>query len=201
MGLLVGSKNAQRFFNLLSRVYDRINPYIYTAEMRDTLLKDVEGEHVLDVGVGTGYTTKHLNGAVGIDLSKEMLLRAKPSYRGSLVLGDATRAPFKPRSFSTIICAGSLYYFNHPVEAVRGFRELLRDGGVVLTITPSWSVLRLFVHIFKKKDLQEIFRNASLKLEKLQNMRGIAYYCKAKKINRIGKSQSEQHLSKPGLNP
>lgn len=183
MGLFIGPLRARCFFDFLSRVYDRINPYIYTAGMRDTLLKDVEGERVLDVGVGTGYTTKHLRGAVGIDLSREMLLRAKPSYRGSLVLGDAARAPFKPRSFSTIICAGSLYYFNHPLEAVKGFRELLRDDGVILTITPSWSVLRVFVHIFKKKDLRRIFREAGLKLEKLQDMRGIAYYCKARLIS------------------
>jgi demethylmenaquinone methyltransferase/2-methoxy-6-polyprenyl-1,4-benzoquinol methylase len=181
MGIFVGSKNAQRFFNLLSRVYDWINPLIYTAEMRETLLKDIKGERVLDVGVGTGYTTKHMDKAVGIDLSKEMLIRAKPGYRGSLVLGDASRAPFKPQSFDAVICAGSLYYFKSPVDAVKGFRELLRGGGEVLTITPSWRVLGIFVHIFKKKDLQEIFRDAGMHLEKLENMRGIAYYCKARK--------------------
>jgi demethylmenaquinone methyltransferase/2-methoxy-6-polyprenyl-1,4-benzoquinol methylase len=181
MGLFVGSRNAQRFFNLLSRVYDWINPHIYTAEMRETLLKDIAGERVLDVGVGTGYTTKHLDKAVGIDLSKEMLLRAKPGYMGSLVLGDASRAPFKPQSFDAVICAGSLYYFNSPVGAVKGFRGLLRRGGTILTITPNWGILGIFVHIFKKRDLQEIFREAGMHLEKLQNMRGIAYYCKARR--------------------
>jgi demethylmenaquinone methyltransferase/2-methoxy-6-polyprenyl-1,4-benzoquinol methylase len=181
MGIFIGSKNAQRFFKRLSRIYDRINPYIYTAEMRETLLKDVEGEHVLDVGVGTGYTTKHLDKAVGIDLIKEMLLRAKPEYMGSLVLGDASKAPFKPQSFDAVICAGSLYYFNSPIGAVKGFRGLLRKGGIILTITPNWRILGVFVHIFKKKDLQEIFRKADMHLEKLQNMRGIAYYCKARR--------------------
>lgn len=196
MGLLIGSAKARRFFNLLFRVYDRINPYIYTAQMRETLLRDVEGERVLDVGVGTGYTTKHLNGAVGIDLSKEMLLHAKPGYKGSLVLGDASRAPFKPRSFSTVICTGVLYYFSSPVDAVKGFRELLHDGGVILTITPSWSILRLFFHVFKKKDLQAIFHEACLKLEKLEAMRGIAYYCKARRSSE-GVSHSDRKLALP----
>lgn len=181
MGIFIGSKNARRFFNVLSRIYDQINPLIYTSGMRASLLKDVAGERVLDVGVGTGYTTKHLNRAVGIDLSREMLTRAKPGYKGSLVLGDASKAPFKPRSFDTVICAGSLYYFNSPIGAVKGFKELLSPGGVVLTITPSWRVLGIFVHIFKKRDLQEIFREAGMRLEKLESMRGIAYYCRARK--------------------
>jgi demethylmenaquinone methyltransferase/2-methoxy-6-polyprenyl-1,4-benzoquinol methylase len=181
MGLFIGPTRARRFFDLLSKVYDRINPLLYTSEMRETLLKDVQKGRVLDVGVGTGYTTKHLREAVGIDLSREMLLRAKPEYRGSLVIGDASRPPFKPQSFSTVISAGSLYYFNSPISAVRGFRKLLRRGGVVLTITPNWRVLSFFVHIFKEEDLRRIFREAELKLEKLQNMRGIAYYCRARK--------------------
>ncbi len=181
MGIFVGPARARRFFDFLSKVYDVINPFIYTADMRDTLLRDVEGGRVLDVGVGTGYTTKHMREAVGIDLSKEMLTRARESYKGSLVLGDASRPPFKPESFGTVISAGSLYYFNDPINAVRGFKKLLRDGGVVLTITPSWNVLRIFVHIFKEKDLRKIFKEAGLRLEKIQNMRGIAFYCKAMK--------------------
>ena len=57
----------------------------------------------------------------------------------------------------------------------------LRKGGMILTITPNWRILGVFVHIFKKKDLQEIFRKVDMHLEKLQNMRGIAYYCKARR--------------------
>lgn len=181
MGIFIGPARARLFFDFLSKVYDIINPLIYTADMRDTLLRDVEEGRVLDVGVGTGYTTKHMKEAVGIDLSKEMLTRAKEGYKGSLVLGDASRPPFKPGSFGTVISAGSLYYFNSPSDAVKGFRDLLRKGGVVLTITPNWSVLRLFVHIFKERDLRGIFREAGMQLEEIQNMRKIAYYCRARK--------------------
>lgn len=181
MGLFIGPARARLFFDFLSKVYDVINPFIYTSEMRDTLLQDVVNGRVLDVGVGTGYTTKHMKEAVGIDLSMEMLRRAKPHYKGSLVLGDASRPPFKPESFTTVISAGSLYYFKSPTEAVRGFKRLLKKGGVILTITPSWRILKLFVHIFSRDDLKEIFSQAGLKLEDIQRMRGIAYYCRARK--------------------
>jgi demethylmenaquinone methyltransferase/2-methoxy-6-polyprenyl-1,4-benzoquinol methylase len=181
MGLFVGPARARLFFDALSRFYDLINPLIYTADMRDDLLRDVENGRVLDVGVGTGYTTKHMDEAVGIDLSREMLARAKKDYRGCLVLGDAARPPFKPESFSTVISAGSLYYFPSPTEAVKEFKKLLRRGGVVLTITPSWSILRPLVHIFKEEDLRRIFREAGLRLEELRSMRRIAYYCRARK--------------------
>jgi|TARA_B100001971_G_scaffold187851_1_gene188810 demethylmenaquinone methyltransferase/2-methoxy-6-polyprenyl-1,4-benzoquinol methylase len=181
MGILIGSRNSQIFFKFLSYIYDRINPHIYTSDMRDTLLNDITGERLLDVGVGTGYTTKHLSYAVGIDLSRDMLQRAKSEYKGYLVLGDASSAPFKSNSFDTIICAGSLYYFNSPEAAVRGFKRLLKRDGTILTITPNWPILGIFVHIFKKIDLQRIFHDADMRLEKIQNMRGIAYYCKARR--------------------
>lgn len=178
----VGPKRTKFWYNFLSLIYDRINPYIYTNEMRSTLLREAEGGRILDVGVGTGYTTKHLSSAVGIDLNKKMLLRAKREYGGSLVLGDASKPPFKKNSFDAIISAGSLYYFEKPQEALKLFHSLLRKDGVFLSITPSWKILKIFVHVFSKKDLRELLSNANFKAEKIENMRTIAYFCKARKI-------------------
>lgn len=182
MGIWIGSKRTKFWYNFLSFVYDRINPLIYTEEMRSTLLREVEGKSILDIGVGTGYTTKHLSGAVGIDLNAKMLAHAKRSYSGSLILGDASKPPFKKNSFDTIISAGSLYYFEKPHDALRLFRSLLRENGVFLSITPSWKILKIFVHVFSKKDLQELFSSANFRVEKIENMRAIACFCKARKI-------------------
>ncbi|MFQ5975676.1 MAG: class I SAM-dependent methyltransferase [Candidatus Hydrothermarchaeales archaeon] len=182
MGFFIGQGHAKKWFEFLSSKYDFINPFIYTDRMREQLLAGVEGGRVLDVGVGTGYTTGHMEDAVGIDITWKMIRQAGPAYKGSLVLADASRPPFKERSFSTIISAGSLYYFPDPEKAVKGFNMLLKENGVLLTITPNWRILKFFVHIFSKKDLQELFENAGFKVEKITNQRRIAYFCKGKKL-------------------
>ncbi len=182
MGLWIGSKRTKFWYNFISLVYDRINPFIYTKEMRSTLLKEVEGKRILDIGVGTGYTTKHLSSAVGIDLNEKMLAQAKRSYKGSLVLGDASKPPFKAAQFDTITSAGSFYYFEKPQETLKLFHSLLRKNGVFLSITPSLRILKIFVHVFSKKDLQELFLNANFKPEKIEDMRAVAYFCKARKV-------------------
>lgn len=180
-GLFVGAKKVRAWFDFLSPIYNRINPLIYTQKMRSRLLREIEGERVLDVGVGTGYTTQHLEGAVGIDLNPNMLRQAVESYHGSLVLGDASHAPFKEQSFDTIISAGSLYYFANPLEAMRLFNGLLKPRGVFMSITPNLRALKLLVHIFSREDLERLFEGAGFEVEILENMRGIAYFCKGRK--------------------
>jgi len=106
--VLRNQRRAIIFYGFVSIIYDRLNPHIYTEGMRKMLIKEIEGEKILDVGVGTGYTSKDLKNAVGIDISQKMLSRAK-DYQGSLILADALHSPFKLESFDTIICFGSMF--------------------------------------------------------------------------------------------
>ncbi|MFQ6136512.1 MAG: class I SAM-dependent methyltransferase [Candidatus Hydrothermarchaeales archaeon] len=182
MGLFIGQEHAKKWFEFISSKYNFINPIVYTDKMRGRLLEEVEDGRVLDVGVGTGYTTGHMENAIGIDITEKMIEQANPGYRGALVLADATKLPFKDGSFTTIISAGSLYYLPDPEDTVKKFYNLLKENGVLLTITPNWRILRTFVHIFSKKDLKELFENAGFKVEKIENMRFIAYLCKGRKL-------------------
>ncbi len=178
--MLVGQKKANFMFNILAEFYDKINPKIYTKEMRARLLREIEGERILDVGVGTGYTTGTFEKAVGIDISLKMLRRAR--YKGKLILADCMHAPFKKEVFDTIISAGSLYYLPEPEKAVKIFYTLLKKNGVLLTITPSLKILKIFVHIFSFGDLKKMYENAGFQLEIIEKMRGIAYFCKGRKV-------------------
>lgn len=181
MGLFVGAKKTRWWFDLLSPTYNRINPLIYTRKMRSRLLREVEGERVLDVGVGTGYTTSNIKCAVGIDLNINMLRQAVGNYQGSLVLGDAFYAPFKRLSFDTIISAGSLHYFRDPSTVLRLFNTLLKPQGIFMSVTPRLRVLKPLVHIFSREDLRQLFEDAGFRVEFLENLRGIAYFCKGRK--------------------
>lgn len=184
-------KNQRRtkiFYDLASIIYDSINPHIYTKEMKETLIKEIEGERILDVGVGTGYTTKESEKAIGIDISKRMLSRAN-DYEGSLILADALYPPFRPGTFDTIISAGSLYYSPEPLEGLRIFHSLLKENGIVLYLGPNIKLLKFWVRVYNQAKLEELFRQSRFRIEKIMEVgRGkIAYFAKARKQReRIG---------------
>jgi ubiquinone/menaquinone biosynthesis C-methylase UbiE len=181
MGFFVGQKHAKSWFEFLSSNYNFINSLVYTSKMKNKLLSEVKDGLVLDVGVGTGYTTKELENAVGLDITWKMLKQAKSNYKGHLVLGDAVNPPFKEDTFSNIISAGSLYYFSDPEKALHGLYRLLKEDGVLLTITPSLKLLKPFFHIFSKEDMKKLFEKVGFQIEKIESLRWYAMLSKGKK--------------------
>lgn len=162
MRLLTGPGRPKRFFDRLAARYDRINARIYQCGWLDRVRSAIRGERVLDVGVGMGFTTNHLAGAVGIDLSREMLRRAR--YRGHLVQADFTGPPFRGTRFDTIVFAGSLYYLPSAAEGLRIAAELLGQGGRVVILSPATLLLSPFVPIFTEQDYREFMVRAGLRL-------------------------------------
>src|SRR5215510_10718759 len=70
---------------------------------------------ILDLGCGTGFFLAELEalhpGAVGLDISHEML-NVSDQYVPVVFLdtGNAEKLPFKPGSFDTVFCKGSLHH-------------------------------------------------------------------------------------------
>jgi ubiquinone/menaquinone biosynthesis C-methylase UbiE len=182
--ILNNQKRARFFYSFASLIYDFVNPLIYTKGMKKILIDEIEGDRILDVGVGTGYTTKELKNAVGIDISRGMLSKAKKNYRGFLVLADAMCPPFKPESFSTIISTGSLYYLPSPLEGLRIFHLLLKKQGVFLSITPNIRLLKLWVRVYCKTELEKLFNLSGFEIEKIIKIgwKEIAYFSKVRKV-------------------
>jgi len=148
MGVLEDKARARLFYKYLSRVYDRVNPFVWTEAMRDeavAMLDLAPDDRVLDVGCGTGFATEGLLEAVeavhGIDQSPHQLAQAYPKFgkRGPVRfhLGDAERLPFEDDAFDVVWSSGSIEYWPDPVATLRELRRVARPGGQVLVVGPN----------------------------------------------------------------
>jgi len=118
------------------------------------------GERVLDIGCGTGRTTRAAAGrapggaAVGIDLSAVMLdvARREADQAGltsvRFVHGDAQVHPFDAGSFDVAISRAGAMFFADPVQAFRNIgRALVPRGRLVLLVWQPVSANRWFSEI------------------------------------------------------
>ncbi|MFB6159980.1 MAG: methyltransferase domain-containing protein [Haloferacaceae archaeon] len=148
MGVLENKARARLFYKYLSKVYDRVNPFIWNEEMRAEALSLLDlhrDDRVLDVGCGTGFATGGLLGHVdevhALDQSVHQMERAfrKFGKRGPVRFyrGDAERLPFAADTFDVVWSSGSIEYWPNPVDALREFRRVVRPGGQVLVVGPN----------------------------------------------------------------
>jgi SAM-dependent methyltransferase len=99
------------------------------------------GEHVLDIGCGTGTTTLRLaqqvgpDGSVtGIDLSEPMLAVAERRARelGSharFIEGDVTDQPFEPKHFDLAVSQFGVMFFADPARSLANVFAATKEGG------------------------------------------------------------------------
>jgi ubiquinone/menaquinone biosynthesis C-methylase UbiE len=176
--LIRGAPWTRRFFDRLASRYDRINAKLYRPEWRTKVRSALRGK-VLDVGVGTGFTTEHLADAVGLDLSSEMLRRAR--YAGHLVRGNFLRPPFRADRFDTIVFAGSFYYLDDPLQAMRTSHALLKPGGRLVILSPASRWFAAIVSVYSERDYRELSTAAGLVLESYDRLNWAACLVIARK--------------------
>jgi SAM-dependent methyltransferase len=92
-----------------------------------------EGEHILDIGCGTGQLTAEIAGrgahVVGLDSSTNMLGQARQNYPGqSFVLADATNFRF-PEPFDAVFSNAALHWVRDAEAAVECIARALRPSG------------------------------------------------------------------------
>jgi len=115
-------------------------------------------EHVLDIGCGTGQTTRDAaraasaGSALGIDTSAPMIARARELAAAEhlenvrFVQDDAQLHPFPVKSCDVAISRFGTMFFADPVAAFRNIRSALKDSGrLVMMVWQShelneWSV-------------------------------------------------------------
>jgi demethylmenaquinone methyltransferase/2-methoxy-6-polyprenyl-1,4-benzoquinol methylase len=178
MGVLENKARARLFYKYLSKVYDRVNPFVWNEEMRTEAieLSGVEaGDRVLDVGCGTGFATEGLlevtEDLYGLDQSPHQLSRAFEKFgtRGPVQfhLGDAERLPFADDSFDAVWSSGSIEYWPDPVATLAEFRRVVKPGGPVLVVGPNYPESSVFGRLadaimlfYGEEEADRMFREA-----------------------------------------
>ena len=127
------------FFDQTASVYDSWagGQHGRVAARLVELAAPKKGEHVLDVGTGTGLVahlvaTKVRPGTViGIDLSDRMLsiARSKKSKNTQFVGMAAERLVFRPDTFDLVTMGEALAYLSDPNDALAEAQRVLRAGG------------------------------------------------------------------------
>ena len=146
MGVLEDKRRARIFYRYFSRIYDRINPIFYSDDMRRCVVDMAEvknGDFVLEVGCGTGFTTYEIANRVGeenivaVDLTPEQMMKAVERYpSASFFRGDAENLPFRDSTFDASISAGSIEYWPNPVRGIAEMARVTKEGGRVVILAP-----------------------------------------------------------------
>ena len=100
------------------------------------LLRPKPGEHILDLGCGTGHLTKTIHeqcgSVVGIDSSAAMIQSAKESFPGiEFYVQDATEFQ-RTTPFDAIFSNAALHWIHPPEKVIRCMHNNLVDGGRIV---------------------------------------------------------------------
>lgn len=146
-----------RFYEDLARDYDcrfnnpRLN-YMRSVE-KMVLLESLKPGMILDIGCGTGeqslFLAKRGYQVIGVDISREMLLKANESAKEgklkdnlSFVIASAEALPFRDKSFDGLISIFGV--FNHIPKAEHAFLEthrVLKSGAsAIFTVVNRWNL-------------------------------------------------------------
>ena len=155
-----------------------------------------EAKRVLDLGCGTGFFLAELEqqrpGAVGLDISHDMLLVSEKYVPGARVItADAETLPFADGSFDTIFCKGCLHHTRDHVGFLAKSRRALSEGGVMILSEPCndnflirWARIALYFFSpyfdlgdkgFKKEQLREMCEDAGFEVAEARRYGVLAY--------------------------
>ncbi|WP_013324447.1 class I SAM-dependent methyltransferase [Gloeothece verrucosa] len=132
-------------YNQMAQIYDqRWKNYISkTLSFLKNWAEISSDQVVLDLGCGTGEFERLLltenpeQKIIGIDISEEMLVKAKYKCQGypnvSFQQASVSSLPFNTHTFDVIVSASAFHYFEHPETAIQEIKRVLKpDGKVVI---------------------------------------------------------------------
>jgi len=136
--------------------YDRryqVNDYSGVEAALIGFAGEPAGQHVLEVGCGTGHWLRRLGDAgarvTGLDPSAQMLAHAKTQAPGAaLAQGSAERLPWANASFDRVFCINAFHHFPDKIAFLLEALRVLRPGGLMMTVglDPHTGVDRWYIY-------------------------------------------------------
>jgi ubiquinone/menaquinone biosynthesis C-methylase UbiE len=131
--------------------YDRVSRLPQFRLIRLSFVKKLKNYivkgSVTDIGCGPGYLLQTLAKElpdiklVGVDVSKEMIERAKANFdsqklggRAEFKEGSSENLPFKDQTQDFIVSTGALHHFADPTVAFNEIYRVLKPGGQMLIL-------------------------------------------------------------------
>jgi len=101
------------------------------------------GQHLLDVGCGSGAFLNDVRTATGcevhgVDVSTKAVVTAQTLYGVDVFEGPVTEAPFEAGSFDAVTAWWYLEHIANPNESIAAMSRLLKDGGTCVLGVPNF---------------------------------------------------------------
>ncbi len=142
----------EQYNDLIRGRYDRLAPYFDVLEsflegflfkvLRKTLWKQAQGEHILEVGVGTGKNFPFYPAGAqvtAIDFSPNMLAQAERKQQRkalpvTLTLMDVQSLRYADNSFDTVLATFVFCSVPQPLKGLQEMYRVCKPGGQVLLL-------------------------------------------------------------------
>ena len=141
------NKNTEKIkarYNRVSKIYDVLEKPMEAMTMnewREKVVSAVEGEKILEVGVGTGKDLPFYSNDLditGIGFSKNMLKKAIQNTKGknniTLIEMDAQDMSFPDNTFDTVVTSCVFCSVPDPVKGLEEIRRVCKNDGKIIML-------------------------------------------------------------------
>ncbi len=139
---------ARSYFRKHFADWDRVRRQWIDADAVDAAVRNrfetLGARNLLDIGTGTGHVLRllgrHVDEAVGLDNSRDMLLAARAAIHNAglphcqLRQGEMKSLPFADASFDAVSIHLALHYADAPLDALRECARVTMPGGWILLV-------------------------------------------------------------------
>jgi len=122
-------------FDRVADIYDKTRglPQNVMEKVVKALAKELKGyDTVLDIGIGTGRFAEPLQEkgfeVIGVDISRDMIQKAKEKKAKNLLLSDACFLPFKESYFDATLCVHVLHLISNWQTALKEICRATKYG-------------------------------------------------------------------------
>lgn len=140
------TRRSRNYFESVAGDWERIRKSFFADRVTSLAIEKLLPRNLVlaDVGCGTGSLTFELarfaHKVIGIDLSKEMLRRARENAKEKAIRNvafrhaDALKLPLDSRSVDALFCVMVLHFLPDPERAMAEFCRVIRPGGSVILV-------------------------------------------------------------------